>query len=1305
MTAKLVIPEAAQFTQVGSDPAAVSGKALVYSKPVGGVAQLFVRSDDGLVAQVSAGSAAFSPPERWSQVNVAASQTDVALSAQVSGNTNTIRMSNSGSVVGLVTQLTEAITAGTLTVTVTKNGSPMTLSLAHTAGTGTQATQSVGIDTYVAGDLLGVQLTTTSGFLPITTDIEAWIQCSESVAGTAGYPIVMAIGGTVTSAINGGVFYANGTSLSQDASNLYYDVTTKRLGIGTSSPAATLDIADASTAAAIQVRAGSTAAVSALNTARIRYNQTSATLQVSLNGAAYVDFTTGASFTLDIGDSIGSSTVGSVLFVGAGNLLAQDNANFFWDDTNNRLGIGNAAPAQALHVTGTGRFTAGLIIDTMTSGSVLFAGTSGAVSQDNANLFWDDTNNRLGIGTNASLVRALTVFDGVTGGGPVLIRSTVTTGYSSISCFDSSNVEKGSFGYGNTGTGNTVAGLNYWYSPSNDIVFTPDAATNTHRFGTASGSSFHELTNGSSAAVSAANAGRLRYNTTGQKAQWSFNGGAYFDAATYAAALTTGSVPFANGSNQLAQDNSNLFWDNTNKRLGIGASAAPATSLHVVHSDSSLHPVRVRNSAAAGFSSIEFYDSAGASAIVFGYGNSSAVDTVRAGRSFFGGNTKDIVIIRTFGTPSTIHTTFMSNGSLVVGAIATTKPSTGNWTHEFTKDATNIVTVSAYGTAIQPLIYFHRGNGTAAASTAVVSGDTLGGLWWTGATGSGDTNAGGAYIQTVTTENWVTGTNTGCRMEFYVTTTGTFVAGRLRRWTIENDGGLTLTNSTTAANSAAAEVRLRNNGTKFQISMNAGGYFDAATYAAALTTGSVPFANGSNQLAQDNTNFFWDNTNKWLGIQTNAPSHSLDVRANNTGGGVVRVQNGVNGFSAVSFFASDSTQKMTLMYGNTGPGAPYAGKFIHFGSVNTLFLDLSSNSALEITPTLNNVGMQFWDGTSAAVSAANTGKVRYTTTGQKTQWSFNGGSYFDAATYAASLTTGSVLFANGSNQIAQDNANLFWDDTNNRLGVGTATPTFDISVAGNTDTIFQVASYNVSATTASWLSVERARGTKTSPTALSAGDWVGFLNFVGYTDSRHAVARIGAFAATGWGATGADSPGYMTFETTPDGSGTTVERFRTPSDGSIQMPNATPAVSDASTGRINYTTTGQKFQVSKNAAAYEDVATLATAQTFTKSQNVASVALTDAANIATDASLGNVFTVTLAGNRTLDNPTNLVAGGVYRWVITQDATGTRTLAYGTAFKWPGGTAPTLSTGANAIDTIEAVYDGSVLLATYDLNYS
>ena len=45
-------------------------------------------------------------------------------------------------------------------------------------------------------------------------------------------------------------------------------------------------------------------------------------------------------------------TAGSVVFAGASGVYAQDNANLFWDDTNNRLGVGTAAPATALDVVG-----------------------------------------------------------------------------------------------------------------------------------------------------------------------------------------------------------------------------------------------------------------------------------------------------------------------------------------------------------------------------------------------------------------------------------------------------------------------------------------------------------------------------------------------------------------------------------------------------------------------------------------------------------------------------------------------------------------------------------------------------------------------------------------------------------------------------------------------------------------------------------------------------------------------------------------------------------------------------------------
>jgi len=84
------------------------------------------------------------------------------------------------------------------------------------------------------------------------------------------------------------------------------------------------------------------------------------------------------------------------------------------------------------------------------------------------------------------------------------------------------------------------------------------------------------------------------------------------------------------------------------------------------------------------------------------------------------------------------------------------------------------------------------------------------------------------------------------------------------------------------------------------------------------------------------------------------------------------------------------------------------------------------------------------------------------------------------------------------------------------------------------------------------------------------------------------------------------------------------------------------------------------------------------------------VALTDATSIATNLALSNNYSVTLAGNRTLANPTNTVAGQSGSIFITQDGTGSRTLAYGTNFKFAGGTAPTLSTAAASVDRLDYV---------------
>ena len=130
--------------------------------------------------------------------------------------------------------------------------------------------------------------------------------------------------------------------------------------------------------------------------------------------------------------------------------------------------------------------------------------------------------------------------------------------------------------------------------------------------------------------------------------------------------------------------------------------------------------------------------------------------------------------------------------------------------------------------------------------------------------------------------------------------------------------------------------------------------------------------------------------------------------------------------------------------------------------------------------------------------------------------------------------------------------------------------------------------------------------------------------------------------------------------------------------------------------------------VSANETKKITIANLITAQarTFTAGQRGEVTTLTDGANISVDLSASNNFAVTLAGNRTLDNPTNIVAGQSGSIFIVQDSTGSRTLAYGTYYDFAGGTAPTLSTAADAVDRIDYIVRSATSIhCVFTANYS
>lgn len=100
--------------------------------------------------------------------------------------------------------------------------------------------------------------------------------------------------------------------------------------------------------------------------------------------------------------------------------------------------------------------------------------------------------------------------------------------------------------------------------------------------------------------------------------------------------------------------------------------------------------------------------------------------------------------------------------------------------------------------------------------------------------------------------------------------------------------------------------------------------------------------------------------------------------------------------------------------------------------------------------------------------------------------------------------------------------------------------------------------------------------------------------------------------------------------------------------------------------------------------------------------------VTSAGTLPIDASLGSLYTITLAGNPTLVTPSNLSAGKFFRIRFNQDSTGSRvvTTASIPIYKWTSLTASNavLTTTANAQDLVSCLYDGTFVLCSPQRDY-
>ena len=161
--------------------------------------------------------------------------------------------------------------------------------------------------------------------------------------------------------------------------------------------------------------------------------------------------------------------------------------------------------------------------------------------------------------------------------------------------------------------------------------------------------------------------------------------------------------------------------------------------------------------------------------------------------------------------------------------------------------------------------------------------------------------------------------------------------------------------------------------------------------------------------------------------------------------------------------------------------------------------------------------------------------------------------------------------------------------------------------------------------------------------------------------------------------------------------------------GAINSTAGTIGTLNSTTGTIgNFTTTlvGDLTISTGSATVGTRVAVVNTAQQYSRAHNFAATSLTITnGTVPWDLSQNQVATLTVTTNSTMNTPTNFQAGATYVLIVTQGTGGSNTLSFSTAYKFPGGSAPVLSTGSSQVDVLSFVSNGTVLYGVASQNFS
>lgn len=299
------------------------------------------------------------------------------------------------------------------------------------------------------------------------------------------------------------------------------------------------------------------------------------------------------------------------------------------------------------------------------------------------------------------------------------------------------------------------------------------------------------------------------------------------------------------------------------------------------------------------------------------------------------------------------------------------------------------------------------------------------------------------------------------------------------------------------------------------------------------------------------------------------------------------------------------------------------------------------------------------------------------------------------------LANGSILFGDGT---ASPNTKIWMDPT-----AGFAVQKVSGSGGSSLDL------YSASDTTFPLYNVRRARGTVASPTAITSFSTLGAFSFYGYNGTAFDdSATMTAFATENWsGAAQGTAFGWANTLTGTTSFGTRVTIYdrvlavgtqpsSAPNANERVRVNAPTTIDSAATVHIIPSATSAKGVVLQALASQTGNLLEVQSSTGTLLGALSPTGVLSTAGIRegiqAHSTTGTTETIDLANgsvhSATLDaNCTFTFTGSVASWacsftlVLKQDATGNRTATWPASVKWPTGTAPVLSTTANATDVL------------------